>query len=222
MALALFVINGTSPNDYVLPHDPIFFIPLNDLFWIIGGIAAVTALVCLFSKRPALPIFLLVWLTTNFLVYQIGLFCKGCHSLTGFLGGFSSTFGISAKTANDLANVIFAYLLMGSYSSLFWLWFWKNEIKPGSATLTRSQTAAIETLKMACVLCKGGIEFSSSNLGQKIACPHCKATITLMRPKTLKMTCSSCGEHIEFPIHGIGETVTCPHCSNTITLHLSD
>jgi hypothetical protein len=121
-ASALFLINLTGPVHLVQPHDPIFAISLRYMFWIIGGIAVLVALFCLFSERPAQPTAWVAWLAANFLLYRIGLYCDGCHDLTGFLGSFSYAFGIPAKTANTLANLVFAYLLIGSCAALLWQW----------------------------------------------------------------------------------------------------
>src|ERR1017187_6069665 len=104
-ASALFVINLTGPVHLVQPHDPILGISLRYTFWIIGGIAVLVALVCLFSERPAQPTAWVAWLAANFLIYRIGLYWCGCHDLTGFLGSFSYAFAIPAKAANALANV---------------------------------------------------------------------------------------------------------------------
>src|ERR1035437_4880545 len=122
MASALFLINLTGPVHLVQPHDPIFAISLRYLFWIIGGIAVLAAWLCLFSERPALPTAWVAWLATNFLIYRIGLYWNGCHDLTGFLGSFSYAFGIPAKAANMMADLAFAYLLMGSCAALLWQW----------------------------------------------------------------------------------------------------
>jgi hypothetical protein len=59
------------------------------------------------------------------------------------------------------------YLVPGSYAALMRLW-----LKP--------QT--IESIKMSCFFCKEHIEFPSHATGQKIPCPHCAKTITLLNP----------------------------------------
>src|ERR1700753_913105 len=87
LASALFIINLNSPTDYVSPRDPIFNMPLNELFWITGGTAIVIALFCFFSEKQILSIGLVAWATSNILVYQIGLYWNGYYSLTGFSEG---------------------------------------------------------------------------------------------------------------------------------------
>lgn len=82
-ATALILINLTSPIDYVQPRDPIFLAPLNDLFWIIGAVGAITALVCFFSEGWILRASLPLWLALDYIVLRAGLLWNGCHSLAG-------------------------------------------------------------------------------------------------------------------------------------------
>src|ERR1017187_3558352 len=39
-----------------------------------------------------------------------------------------------------------------------------------------------ELIKMHCRKCGGGVEFPADGVGQRIACPHCQAELTLKRP----------------------------------------
>jgi len=211
MASALFLINLTGPVHLVQPHDPIFAISLRHMFWIIGGIAVLAAWLCLFSERPAQPTAWVAWLATNFLIYRIGLYWNGCHDLTGFLGSFSYAFGIPAKAANMLADLVFAYLLIGSCAALFWQW-------RQSSKTPLLQHSSPPFLKLSCPSCGVHIEFATGDLGQKIPCPHCRATVTLRKPDLLKMVCFFCNGHIEFPPHAIGTKIPCPHCKMDITL----
>jgi hypothetical protein len=204
MASALLLINLTAPKDLVQPHDPIFALSFRSMFWIIGGLGLVVALVCLFVERPTQAATWLAWLATNFLAYRIGLVSMGCHSLTGFLGSVTYAFGIPAKTASVLTDVAFAYLLGGSCAVLLRGW--------------RLSRLARTLEKMSCPACGVHIEFARGNLGQKIPCPHCQATVTLRKPDLLKMSCYFCKKHIEFPPHAIGQKIHCPHCRMDITL----
>ena len=203
-ALALFLINWTSPADYAPPHDPFFALPLNALFWIIGGIAAAAALICLFSERMTLPVLLPLWLAVNYLICRIGLIFEGCHNLAGYFVGFSYDFGISASGVNTLVDMVFAYLLIGSLVA-FWL--------------ARRLPAPVEFQKMPCPSCGGHVKFPTQNLGLKGECPHCQATITLSKPnEMLKMSCFFCKEHIEFSAHALGRKIKCPRCKMEIGL----
>jgi uncharacterized paraquat-inducible protein A len=73
--------------------------------------------------------------------------------------------------------------------------------------------------KAFCPACGGHVKFPIQNLGQQIACPHCKAVMTLQSPgELMKMTCVLCGGHVEFPVHAAGQKILCPHCAKSITL----
>jgi hypothetical protein len=204
IATSLFLINLTSPSDLVMPHDPIFFLSVRHLFWIIGSIALVTALVCLFDGQPVRQMVLLAWLATNFAIYEFGAYWQGCRGLTGYLGGFSQVFGISPRIANAIAIAVLAYMLIVSYASLLWLW--------------RNKRMERYFLKMPCPACGARIKFALQNLGQKTSCPLCQTTITLRKAEILKISCFFCQEHIEFPAHAIGKKMPCPHCKMDITL----
>lgn len=119
LATALFLINCTSPIGLVTPHEPIFSISIRDLFWVVGGIFFLLALICLFAERPTLSISLLTLVTITFWNYRIGLLVNGCHNLKGFLGGFTFAFGISADIADMSFDMIFAFLLGGSCLALW-------------------------------------------------------------------------------------------------------
>ena len=60
-------------------RDPILMIPLQYVFWIVGGIELAVALVCLLGRRARLQAGLVAWLATNFVVYRLGLLWIGYH-----------------------------------------------------------------------------------------------------------------------------------------------
>jgi hypothetical protein len=203
-ASCLFLINCTSPTDAIMPHDPIFGIPTNYSYWITGGVAAIVAFMCLYSERPIVPAFLSLWLVLTYLVVRIGLWMFDGHDLTGFLGGFTYTFGVPFGATNRVADAFYAYLLIGSGITLW---------------LGRRLPSPVEFQKMCCPACGGHVKFPLHNLGQKIDCPHCRATVALRNPEErLKSSCFFCQGHIEFPAHALGTKMPCPHCKMDITL----
>jgi hypothetical protein len=205
VALSLFLVNWTSPVYVVLPLDPLFAMSLRLLFWILGDFALAVSLICLFDDRPTRQMLFLCSLATVFAAYQIGVYCAGCRGLSGYLGGFSRTFGISAYVTNILSTFVFGYLLVVSYGSLIWLW--------------RRRKLEVNFLKMSCPDCGGHIKFAVMNLGGQIPCPHCQTAVTLRKPEeNFKMACFFCQEHIEFPSHALGVKTQCPHCKKDITL----
>jgi uncharacterized CHY-type Zn-finger protein len=224
MASALFVINVTGPTDLITPHDPIFGLPIKAIYWTFVGLALAVALDILFGTKPFRPMLLLAWLTTNFLIYRIGLISFGSHGLTGFFGGFPYAFGMPARVANGLIQAIMGYLFIGSYGTLWSLARQQNEDKaPLPAELKTlliqpRNEAIIRTLKISCTVCGGHIEFPTNSFGEKIPCPHCHTSITLQKARNLKILCPACAGRIEFPEYAIGETIPCPHCKTAITL----
>lgn len=205
VALSLFLVNWVTPTYILLPRDPVFSVPLKSLFWIFGSLAMVVSLICLFDNIPARQMLSISCLATAFTAYQTGAYCLGSRGLSGYLGGFSRAFGMSAYYTNALAALVFAYLLIMSYGSL--------------ARIRRLKKLEANFLKMACPCCGGRIKFAIINLGGQISCPHCQTAVTLRKPEeNLKISCFFCKEHIEFPPHALGTKISCPHCKKHITL----
>jgi hypothetical protein len=102
--------------------DPVLSIPFQDLFWIVGSLELLVAFFCLWGKRLALPIGLVAWLATNFLAYRIALVTVDWHKPCSCLGNLTDALHISPQTADTAMKIILAYLLMGSYATLFWIW----------------------------------------------------------------------------------------------------
>ena len=107
-------------------------IEFHDLLRVVGGLELVVALVCFFSKRVYLQAGLVAWLTTNFVMYRLGLLWVGYHKPCPCLGNLTDMLHISSQTADTAMKIILAYLLIGSYATLFWLW--RRRKKPASAS----------------------------------------------------------------------------------------
>ena len=120
-ALAKFV-SATGSARILQSPDPLFSIPFRSLFWGVGSIEAVIGLVCFFGRRLAMQAGLVAWLGTNFVVYRLGLLWVGYHRPCPCLGNLTDAIHIPPATANAGMKVILAYLLIGSYGTLFWLW----------------------------------------------------------------------------------------------------
>ncbi len=102
--------------------DPVFLIPFQRVFAMVGTLEIFTALVCLFGKRVKLQACLVAWLATNFLLYRLTLLLIGWHKPCPCLGNLTDALHMSPKTAHNAMKIILAYLLIGSYATLFWLW----------------------------------------------------------------------------------------------------
>ena len=106
----------------LLERDPLTNFQFRDLFRIVGGIETAVALVCIFSKRIWLPAGLVAWLATSFVVYRVGLLWVGYLKPCSCLGNLTDALHISPQTSDTAMKIILAYLLIGSYGTLFWLW----------------------------------------------------------------------------------------------------
>jgi hypothetical protein len=202
MAAVMFITNLATAN-LVQPRDAVLLVSMRTVLWVVGAIGLAVALICLFGKQPSLQMALVLWLATNLLVYQIGMFWTGGQrGSRGYLGNVADAFGIGPDTAYWLLKAVCLYLFIGSLVSLLLVW---RENSKGY-------------LKAVCAQCGGHVAYPPQGLGKSISCPHCQATMTLRAPGNLKMSCFFCKEHIEFPAHGLGQKIRCPHCKNDITL----
>jgi hypothetical protein len=122
LAAAAKFISSTGHGKIVLAIDPLTGFQFHDLFRIVGSIEIAIALACFWSKRTWLSAGLVAWLTTSFLAYRIGLVLVGWHKPCSCLGNLTDALHISPQTADTAMKIILAYLLIGSYASLFWLW----------------------------------------------------------------------------------------------------
>lgn len=199
-----------SPSEFWTFPDPLLGIHLRLATLLIGSIELGVALFCLVGKRLELRLALVAWLTTNFVVYWIGLISLGCHPQWSAVGTLMDPLQIARGNLGLVLRFAPGVLLVGSAGLLVWLWF-------GRKFLLRRQQA-VELLKMFCPSCGGHIKFAPTNLGQKIPCPHCRTSISLRKPENLKMSCFFCQGHIAFPAHALGTKMPCPHCAKDITL----
>jgi hypothetical protein len=80
------------------------------------------AAICLLSKKQGLQTGLIAMLATNFVLYRFGLYWQGYYGICPCWGNFTEVLHIPPQTADTITKIILAYLLIGSYAILFWLW----------------------------------------------------------------------------------------------------
>jgi hypothetical protein len=102
--------------------EPILGVPFRTVFWIVGALEFMVALVCFFGRRLTVQAGLVAWLATNFVVYRLGLLWIGYHKPCGCLGNLTDALHVSPQTVDTAMKIILAYLLVGSYGALYWLW----------------------------------------------------------------------------------------------------
>ena len=67
------ILSGFGNSKFLAVVDPIFGVTFGQLMLAVGAAEIVVALVCLFGRRQTLALGLVAWLSTNFLVYRLGL-----------------------------------------------------------------------------------------------------------------------------------------------------
>lgn len=116
------VWSGLGNSKLMAVVDPIIGIKFGQLMLAVGLAEIAIALVCCFSKRQTLALGLVAWVSTNFVVYRLGLWWMNWHRPCNCLGNLTDALHLSPQTADNLMKVILAYLLIGSYGLLFWDW----------------------------------------------------------------------------------------------------
>lgn len=102
--------------------DPIVGFRFRHLLLFVGVIEIVISLFCFRFRNQTWPFFVIGWLATSFLVYRIGLWVIGWQKPCKCLGNLTDALHISPRLAEMGMRSILAYLLIGSYATLFWLW----------------------------------------------------------------------------------------------------
>jgi DNA-directed RNA polymerase subunit RPC12/RpoP len=195
------IIGAFDPAQSLNIADPIFGVSFRHLMLIAGTVQLAVSFVLLFTNWEILGFGLTAWLAANFLVFRIGLWNAGWHQAAGFM---VVPLGFSPHVTDAITSLVSVFLLAGA-CVVFWM--------------ERRATNMARFSKAFCPACGGHVKFPIQNLGQQIACPHCKAVMTLQSPgELMKMTCVLCGGHVEFPVHAAGQKILCPHCAKSITL----
>jgi hypothetical protein len=116
------IISATGGQKILQALDPVTHLYFRHEFIAVGFVEMAIALICFFSNKIVSSTLLMAWLATNFMVYRVGLVILGYHKPCTCLGNFTDRVHIPPETADTLMKIILAYLLLGSYASLFWLW----------------------------------------------------------------------------------------------------
>ena len=107
--------------------DPLFGISFRALLVAVGLVEIIIAVLCLLTKGSRLSTLLVAWLATCFLIYRVGLRYVGWHRPCPCFGNITDFLGIPPQTADTVMRIVLAYLLIGSYGTLFWLWRQKRK-----------------------------------------------------------------------------------------------
>ncbi len=113
---------GFGNTKFLVVVDPIIGLKFGQLMLVVGMAEILVVLVCFFNKRQKLALGLVAWMSTNFVVYRLGLWWMNWKSPCGCLGNLTDALHISPQTADNIMKVLLAYLLVGSYGSLVATW----------------------------------------------------------------------------------------------------
>ncbi|HEX5221421.1 MAG TPA: MauE/DoxX family redox-associated membrane protein [Verrucomicrobiae bacterium] len=114
--------SGLGSSKFLILVDPIVGVKFGQLMLMVGLAEIVIALLCFFSKRQTLALGLVAWISTNFVVYRLGLWWMGWKKPCSCLGNLTDALHISPQTADNIMKVVLAYLFIGSYVLLFREW----------------------------------------------------------------------------------------------------
>ena len=123
------VWSGLGNSKFLAVVDPIIGIKFGQLMLAVGVAEIAIALVCFFSKRQTLALGLVAWMSTNFVVYRLGLWWMDWHRPCNCLGNLTDALHLSPQTADNIMKVLLAYLLIGSYGLLLWQWLSNRSTK---------------------------------------------------------------------------------------------
>ena len=102
--------------------DPIFTISYRYILIGTGITEIFVAMVCFLGKRQLIKSTLVAWLATCFLIYRLGLAWVVYQKPCKCLGNITEELHIPPEAANIAIELILIYLLIGSYTVLYWLW----------------------------------------------------------------------------------------------------
>jgi hypothetical protein len=122
--------------------DPIDGLKFKYLLPVVGIAELVIAAVCIFPKTIRLAMVLVAWLSTNFALYRLGLWWIGWHKPCSCMGSLTDALHISPEAADNIMKIVLAYLLIGSYANLFWLWRQKKLDPPATPSVESTVSGA--------------------------------------------------------------------------------
>jgi hypothetical protein len=147
---AILVVTGLAKVWTAFSHtklltviDPVLGVQFGHLMLAVGGLEIAIAGVCVFRKLHTLSLALVAWLGTLFCVYRIGFVLMDWHRPCGCLGNLTDALRISPQTADTTMKIILAYLLVGSFGSLIWIWRQKRLAL--RAAISKQETSASES-----------------------------------------------------------------------------
>lgn len=114
------VLASLSDNKLLGVVDPIIGVTFGRLMLVVGVAEIVVAMVCFYGRWQTLALGLVACLSSNFVIYRVGLWWIGWQKPCSCLGNLTDALHISPQVADNIMKAVLAYLLIGSYGLLVW------------------------------------------------------------------------------------------------------
>ena len=114
-------------------NDPLFNLSFRTMLVISGALELAVAFFVFLAKKQIWRIGIVAWIATIICAYRIGVLWVGHHKPCPCLGNLTDALHIPPQTADTAMKIILAYLLLGSYAYLFWLWRQRKNLAGGAA-----------------------------------------------------------------------------------------
>jgi hypothetical protein len=102
--------------------DPIFAIPNRLLFIAVGTFELTVAAMCFIGHVKVWSLAFVAWIATALTIYRVGIWSLELRMPCPCLGTLTEMLHLSPKTADAVALILLAYLLVGSYFLLLTEW----------------------------------------------------------------------------------------------------
>jgi len=117
------VLSTLGINRMLEVADPVFGLKFRHLFMAVGLLElGAVFLILLTDLRPRLKLLLIAWLSTNFVIYRLGLWLMDWHQPCNCLGTLTDFLRLSPTAADWMLKAGLAYMLVGSYWLLWRIW----------------------------------------------------------------------------------------------------
>lgn len=128
------IVAALGTAKILLMTDPLTGLAFRNLLLLTAVIELMVAILCVVKINHFYKTLSIAWLASIFLLYRVGLWWINWHRPCHCLGDITDSLHISASTADFIMKIILAYLLLCSYTTLFWIWRQKLAASPVSTS----------------------------------------------------------------------------------------
>lgn len=117
--------------------DPVLGVRFRWLMLIVGMAELAVGFACFVGRTARVANTLLTWITSNFLLYRLGLWWLDWKIPCPCLGNITDALSISPAVADTISKALLGYLIVASYTLLILDWSGRSEVR---ASLSASRT----------------------------------------------------------------------------------